>query len=135
VLGGAAAEYQPLLEPGDALNATGRVEQDGADYRIVVDDPAGLVRVGDPTLDATAGGTSAAPLSGSDPGKAERVGRLAGGLLGPASLEAAGLLGIVLVSIASVAVTLLRRQRARRLLAVRVAARLASLSPTQGPQA
>ena len=45
---GAAAEYLPLLEPGDALNATGGSSRTATSYRIVVDDPAGLVRVGDP---------------------------------------------------------------------------------------
>ena len=48
VLVGEAAEYLPLIEPGDALNATGRVEADGTGFRIVVDEAAGLVRVGDP---------------------------------------------------------------------------------------
>ena len=135
VLAGAAAEYLPLLEPGDALNATGRVEGDAAGYRVVVDDPAGLVRVGDPTLDATA--TAPARRRGRacwnrrSPGQ---VGRLAGGLLGPDAPGAAGVVGIMLVSAASLAVTLLRRQRARRRLAARVAARVASVAATQGPE-
>ncbi len=134
MLAGAAAEYLPLLEPGDALNATGRVVQDGAGYRVVVDDPAGLVRVGDPTLDPTA----TAPV-GEQSGLLESVvpgqdGRLAGGLLGPDAPGAAGVVGIMLVSAASLAVTLLRRQRARRRLAARIAARVASLAATQGPE-
>jgi hypothetical protein len=131
-LSGAAAEYLPLLEVGDALNATGRVEQSGGEYRVVVDDPAGLVRVGDPTLDQAVAGT-ATPLASAAADDAAAAGRLAGGLLGPATPEAAGLLGVVLISIASVAVTVLRRQRARRLLATRVAARLAKVTATQGP--
>jgi hypothetical protein len=133
VLGGAAAEYLPLLEPGDALNATGRVQQEGADYRIVVDDPAGLVRVGDPTLDPTTDETSAAAPMSAPTDAGGRAGKLAGGLLGPGSPEAAGILGIVLISLASVTVTLLRRKRARRLLAARVGARLAGLGPSHGP--
>ena len=134
VLAGDAAEYLPLLEPGDALNATGRVEGDAAGYRVVVDDPAGLVRVGDPTLDATATappGALADPLESAAPGQ---VGRLAGGLLGPDAPGAAGVVGIMLISAASLAVTVLRRQRARRRLAARVAARVASLAATQGPE-
>jgi len=134
VLAGAAAEYLPLLEPGDALNATGRVVQDGAEYRVVVDDPAGLVRVGDPTLDPTAsspvGESSGVPES-AVPGQG---GRLAGGLLGPDAPGAVGVVGIMLVSAASLAVTLLRRQRARRRLAARIAARVASLAAMQGPE-
>jgi hypothetical protein len=133
VLGGEAAEYLPLLEPGDALNATGRVEQDGGAYRIVVDDPAGLVRVGDPTLDPTAAGVAAEHPSAREPGVQEPAGRLAGGLLGPDSPGTVGLLGIVLVSIASVVVSVLRRQRARRLMAARLAARLASVTAMHGP--
>jgi hypothetical protein len=134
VLAGAAAEYLPLLEPGDALNATGRVVQDGAGYRVVVDDPAGLVRVGDPTLDPTATapvGERSGLLESAVPAQG---GRLAGGLLGPDTPGAAGVVGIMLLSAASLAVTLLRRQRARRRLAARVAARVASMAATQGPE-
>jgi hypothetical protein len=49
VLTGEAADYLPLIDPGDALNATGRVEKDGEEPRVVVTDAAGLVRVGDLT--------------------------------------------------------------------------------------
>ena len=62
VLTGEAAEYLPLIEPGDALNATGRVEADGTGFRIVVDEAAGLVRVGDPTA-ASAELAAGAPAS------------------------------------------------------------------------
>jgi hypothetical protein len=134
VLAGAAAEYLPLIEPGDALNATGRVGQDGDGYRVVVEDPAGLVRVGDPTLDPTAPAPVEGPAGvlGSPP--PEQLGRLAGGLLGPDLPGTVGAVGIVLVSAASLAVTVLRRQRARRRLAARVAARVASVAATQGPE-
>ncbi len=133
IVSGEAAEYLPLLEPGDALNATGRVEQHGAAYRVAVDDPAGIVRVGDPTLDPTSGSEAgtASPTRESDaPKPAER---LAGGLLGPGTPGTAGVLGIVLVSIASLAVTVLRRRRARRRLAAQVGARLAGVTATHGP--
>jgi hypothetical protein len=133
-LTGAAAEYLPLLEPGDALNATGRVEGAADGCRVVVDDPAGLVRVGDPTLDQSA----AAPLDGSAsvaespaPGQ---LSRLAGGLLGPDVPGAAGVVGIMLISAVSLAVTVLRRHRVRRRMAARVAARLASVTATQGSE-
>jgi hypothetical protein len=132
-LTGAAAEYLPLLEPGDALNATGRVEGAADAYRVVVDDPAGLVRVGDPTLDQSAttplDGT-AAELESAGPVPASR---LAGGLLGPDAPGAAGVVGIMLISAASLAVTVLRRRRAQRRTAARVAARLASVTATHGP--
>lgn len=134
VLTGAAAEYLPLLEPGDALNATGRVEQAADGYRVVVDDPAGLVRVGDPTLDQTAAAPLDAPAEVLESPASGQVGRLAGGLLGPDIPGTAGVVGIMLVSAASLAVTVLRRQRARRRTAARVAARLASLAAPQGPE-
>ena len=133
-LTGGAAEYLPLLEPGDALNATGRVEAADGAFRVVVDDPAALVRVGDPTLDGPS--TSPAvkrPADASASTDAEApVGRLAGGLLG-AEWSGPGLLGIALVTAASLAVTLLRRHRARRLLATHVASRLASLVGPREP--
>jgi hypothetical protein len=132
---GAAAEYLPLLEPGDALNATGRVERDGEEYRVLVEDAAGIVRVGDPTLEpiaaAPAGGTRREQSDSRSPEPAEQ---LAGGLLGPDDPGTAGIVGIVLVSAASLAVTVLRRQQARRRLAARVAARLATLTATHGPE-
>ncbi len=132
---GEAAEYLPLLEPGDALNATGRVERDGDAYRIVVEDPAGLVRVGDPTLDPTSiGATPTEQPPAQGPAAPAPARRQAGGLLGPESPSTAGMLGIVLISLASVGVTLLRRRRARRLVAARIAARLAALTAMQGPK-
>ncbi len=135
VLAGDAAEYLPLLEPGDALNATGRVEGD-----------AGRVsgRRRRPGR-ARSGWRSHARCDRDRPAPRARrtrwnrrargqVGRLAGGLLGPDAPGAAGVVGITLISAASLAVTVLRRQRARRRLAARVAARVASLAATQGPE-
>lgn len=132
-LAGAAAEYLPLLEPGDALNATGRVQQDGNTYRIVVDDPANLVRVGDPTLDPTSGGLAPDQPLGRAADAAAPGGRQAGGLLGPSSPGTVGMAGIVLISLISVAVAVLRRRRARRLLTTRVASRLAEVGAVHGP--
>ena len=125
-LAGEAAEYLPLIEPGDALNATGRVEADGTGFRIVVDEAAGLVRVGDPTA-------AAAELTGASPsalpnGATADAPRLAGGLFGGVEPGAAGMAGVVLLSGLSLAITGLRRHRARRLLAARVAARLARVA-------
>jgi hypothetical protein len=135
VLTGDAAAYLPMLELGDALNATGRVELDGEEPRVVVADSAGLVLVGD--LAGATQGPAGASQSGSalDDGRpAPR--RLAGGLLGPLEPGTAGA-GIVLVTALSLAVTALRRRRSRRLLAARIGARLAGLaaSPAAGPPA
>jgi hypothetical protein len=125
VLVAEAAEYLSLIEPGDALNATGRVEREGDELRVVVADAAGLVRVGDPTgAEATAlAGEPAEGISDPAPGSA----RLAGGLLG-FEPGAAGLVSLVLLSAASLAVTVARRRRAQRLLAARIGARLARIA-------
>jgi hypothetical protein len=135
-LGGAAAEYLPLLEPGDAVNAIGRVVEDGEGFRVVVEDPAGIARVGDPstaTITAASGATGIDPV-GQTATEAQGS-RLAGGLLGIADPGGLGVLGAVLIGLASVAVTALRRHRARRLVALRVAARLARVAGSAPPEA
>jgi hypothetical protein len=129
---GEAAAYQPLLESGDALNAIGRVERDDAGFRVVVADPAGLVRVGQPTADGAIDAASGEPDNGLQAASTPAPNRLAGGFLGY-DVGSVSLLGILLASVASVAVTALRRLRAKRALAARVAARLASVTATQGP--
>jgi uncharacterized protein YdeI (BOF family) len=128
VLTGDAAEYIGLVDPGDAVNATGRVELDGNTPRVVVTDAAGLARVGDLTAaDERSAGDGHAPITGHDE-NAPAPSRLAGGLLGPLEPGAAGVAGIGLLSGLSLALTVLRRRRARRLLAARVGARLAGLA-------
>jgi hypothetical protein len=134
-LAGAAAEYLSLLEPGDAINATGRVVEDGDGFRVVVDDPAGLARIGDPS-GATITATPRPELDVIDPTASEPPGsRLAGGFLGIAEFGGLGFAGGLLIALASVAVTVLRRQRARRLVASRVAARLARVTGSAPPEA
>jgi hypothetical protein len=144
-LGGSASEYHALLEEGDAVNATGRVAAEGGEFLIVVEEAAGLVRAGDP--DMGAGDTAAdvgAQTSSGDTGDADQPAasagsagatRVAGGLLGGALPEAAGVLGLVLATVASLGVTTLRRHRSRRLLARRIAARLATFGGTGASQA
>jgi hypothetical protein len=133
MLTGEAADYLPLIDPGDALNATGRVEKDGEEPRVVVTDAAGLVRVGDLTA-ATApeSGGAGEAADTTDGAPAAGPSRLAGGFLGPVAPGTAGVAGIVAISALSLAVTMLRRRRARRLLAARVGARLAAVA---GPSA
>ena len=124
-LTGEAAEYLPLVEPGDALNATGVVTKEGEELRVVVSDAAGLARVGDPTAEAASiGAVGAEPNAAASPGST----RIAGGLLGAIEPGAAGVAGVVLLSALSLAVTALRRRRTRRLLAARVTARLARVT-------
>jgi hypothetical protein len=120
----------PLLAPGDALDATGRVGGSAASPRIDVSRASDIVRVGDP-----------GPGNGTDPSDdpaAGPGGRLAAGdgrstglepstttglptpfVLGGACAALASILGLALAA---------RRRRARRDGERRVAARLAALS-------
>jgi hypothetical protein len=132
VLSGSALDQLPLIEAGDPLNAIGIVQErpdpaGAASHVVMVSDAAGIIRVGDPVGDAP----SAAP---SDPPPGDTVSGMpdatathrASGLL-DASLPDLGIAGIVLAALGSLAVTLLRRHRMRRQLAVRVARRLSTL--------
>jgi hypothetical protein len=144
-LGGSAAEYVALLEAGDAVNATGQVAAEGSGFVLVVDEAAGLVRAGDPDgstgsdapaavqMDPAAGAAGAVYQSAAseDPAGASQ---LAGGFLDGALPGAAGLLGLALASVVSVAVSGLRRYRSRRLLARRMATRLATFGGAGGGQ-
>jgi hypothetical protein len=144
-LGGTAAEYVALLEAGDAVNATGQVSAEGSGFVLVVDEAAGLVRAGDPDgstgsdataavqMDPATGAAGAVDQSAAseDPAGASQ---LAGGFLDGALPGAAGLLGLALASVVSVAVSGLRRYRSRRLLARRMATRLATFGGAGGGQ-
>jgi hypothetical protein len=140
-LTGSASDYLALLETSDAVNATGRVEVAGAGFVLVVDQAAGLVRAGDPDQGTDGTGSIAAATEpggpvppSADPGTSG-TDQLAGGLIDGAMPGAAGLLGLALVSVASVAVTALRRYRGRRQLARRMASRLATFAGSPGGHA
>ncbi|MEO5941121.1 MAG: hypothetical protein ABIZ72_09015, partial [Candidatus Limnocylindrales bacterium] len=116
-----AADLVGSIVVGDALSATGRIELEPGRRAplIVIEDPAGIALVGDlgsadangsdgasdgggpssaPAADATApGGGSGGPIPGSD------IARTAG-LAGLPGLELGGL-GLILLSVASLAVT------------------------------
>jgi len=139
-LGDAAADVAGSIVVGDALSATGRVDidpSDGAAF-VAVDDPAGIVLVGDlGAPDSSAAGAIADP---SDPSDSAAPGGAATGSppsftagLGDPAIPELGAMGLVLVSLASLAVTILRRQRMRRRLAARIAERLAALVAGPGP--
>lgn len=126
-----AADLLDLVEPGDAVNATGVVETRGDDVVVVVRDPAGLALAGallGPA--ATAAATDAPQRSGTplvattDAALGETPGIAPG---------VAGLGTLVAISAMSVAVTLARRWQARRQLAVRVAGRLARFTSPAEP--
>ena len=139
VLRGAALELLPMIEPDDALNAIGRVEALDGGFVVVVDDPGGIILAGDPVA---AGGLPLAasqpsdppPSSVNDPDAATGTSRFAGfgGAPWPVDAGAAGLGTLLAISALSVAVTLLRRSRSRRLLAARIASRLASFADPEG---
>ena len=132
VLTGQAAELISLVEPGDAINATGRVErQADGELAVVVDDPAALV------LGSALGGVGATePASSSERGPIVAPDVRVAAATDPLGLlpgAGAGLAGLVAVGLASVGVTMLRRRHDRRLLAARVTARLASSIGTPRP--
>jgi hypothetical protein len=126
-----AAELLDLVEPGDAVNATGTVEQRDDAYGVVVRDPAGLALAG-----ALLEPASEAPQSGPPSGSPEPLVPSTTAGLGEAPGIAPGLAGLgtlVGISAMSVAVTLARRWQARRQLAVRVSARLARFTAPAEP--
>jgi len=130
VLEGDAAGFLPLLRPGEALNAIGRVEGDRAHPHVLVADAGGLVRVGElGDLPAAAPEPSRAADIPADqqPGGHTAAGALPDLVSAPTG---AGLVSLILVSFLSVAVTLLRRRRVRRALAARLAERLAAIKAT-----
>jgi hypothetical protein len=132
VLAAEAASFLGLIEPGDAVELAGRAEADDAGgARLVVEAAADVLRVGalGASVDPAAPSTDpAAPGSTGDPsGPSASVARAAG-LGGLPDLTVAGAGWLALVVALSVAVTLVRRRRARRGLAARIAARLAVLA-------
>ena len=130
VVRGAALERLVLIEPDDALNATGLVEITPAGAQVVVDDPGGISLAGDPVADSP--GPDASSAASDEPSPTAAAARVAGFGDGPWSGGAgvAGLGSLLAISAASVAVTLLRRQRSRRRLAARIGTRLAALTGT-----
>lgn len=132
VLRGDAVQLRGLVEPGDAVNVEGAVEDVDGGHVIAVTDPATVVLGSDPFA-AGAGAVTAdpdAPTQAPSPDPATAGLHEAGLATDLESMPGAGasLLGLLAVSLASVGVTAVRRRRASRLLAARVAARLASIA-------
>jgi uncharacterized protein YdeI (BOF family) len=128
---GEAATWEALVEPGDAINVTGRVGSVGAALGVVVDDPATIVLGSDPAAVAAAvdGSPSPSPVD-APPGDGETGPHQAGSIgdLGAFPGVGAGLATLLALSVTSLIVTWLRRRQARRLLASRIAIRLAALA-------
>lgn len=132
VLRGGALDLLPLLEPEDAINATGRVDVVDGVPALVVDNAAGLSQAGDPqapALDSSAGFAG----SSSDPAGPPAEASLAAGP--PFSGGAVGFATLIVLSMASLAATLSRRWYLRRRLAARIAVRLAGLETRPAPPA
>ena len=128
VLVGPAADWIDLVEPDDAINVTGvvTVASDGI-AAVFVDDPATI------TLGSTLAGSGDSPAPGTTDapagsGEASDL-RIAGFGTDASALPGAGagVAGLLAISLASLGAAILRRRHARRLLAVRVAARLAGI--------
>ena len=146
VLRGDAASYLGLIEPGDALGATGRAMSHGTQgVWIVVDAGGDLVRASDPVdtgLHGTGGSAVASGASGpdqQDSNGAVATARAVGGTGSTSHVAATGLAGLpdpspaglgwlVLASVGSVALTLFRRRRVQQRLAARVIERLNALA-------
>jgi hypothetical protein len=126
VLRAAALDLLPLLEPEDAINATGLVEQLEGGPAVVIEDPGAIVRAGDPQAPApvaAAGSPMPAP-AGAPPARVLTAGLLDGSSAGAGAL---GFLTLCLLSAVSLGFTVLRRRHARRRLEARIAVRLAAL--------
>ena len=133
VLTGTATDVLDLVEPGDAINATGRVaEPTDEGPVVVVDDPANLA-LGSDLGGATAPApTDPAPSEANEPPSDARI----AAFTDPTSVlpgAGAGIAGLLAIAVVSVAATIVRRRHLRRLLAARVATRLARVTGTAGP--
>ena len=133
VLSGDALDRLSLIEPDDALNAIGRVVSTENEAVVVVDAPGGLIMAGDPVpaVSPDQQGPVADPSATAGPTASDGLGTRLAGLAGPPWKGDPGIAGVgtlFLISALSLAVTLARRERARRRLANRIAARLGALS-------
>jgi hypothetical protein len=137
VLVGGALDWLALIEPEDAVNVVGRVSITDEGPIVTVDDPGSIVLGADLLTASSDPGASAAGIQG-DPAASD--GRTAEALQAGMALDPAGLPGagagigsVLLIAFASLLVTAVRRRQARRLLASRVATRLAALAATPPP--
>ncbi|TMD31027.1 MAG: hypothetical protein E6I94_03590 [Chloroflexi bacterium] len=134
---GEARSYLPLLAQGDPLNAIGVVAVVAGTAEVRVTDPAGIVRV--EALDTSQLDPSTGPRTGptgedSSPADSGTHLTTAGGLPGIGDAETAGFGTLLAISLLSAAITVLRRRRMRRALAMRITARLATIGGSVGPR-
>jgi len=128
VFRGDAVELLPYLRTGDAIAATGRVEQlDGA-FVVIVDGAGGVVRVGDLGQAVPVIIAGVPPPGGSSQPSDPRLTRAGGLIDGPETWSIAAMGGLSLLSLV---VTLIRRRRAQQRLRAVIVARLATLKPSE----
>jgi hypothetical protein len=129
----AAADFLPLLDPGDAVNVTGSVEAGASGLAVVVRDPGGLVRAGDPRGDRSGRPEDA---SGAGPAGDPAARMHAASVIEPFGLGVPGLATLAslgLITLASLAVTVLRRASLQRRMAARIAERVAAVAGRPDP--
>ena len=142
-LADAAVEHLPLIEPADAVNVVGRVMQDDdGSLAVVVDDPAaislGSDRLAGTNADTSGGSASPSAAAGTHAdARGTAIGTMSAGLfddLAGVPGAGAGVASLLAICLASLAVTGLRRRHAQRLLAARVAVRLAGFVGESPPR-
>ncbi|MEO7664963.1 MAG: OB-fold nucleic acid binding domain-containing protein, partial [Candidatus Limnocylindrales bacterium] len=136
VLGGDAAVFADLIEPGDAIGVEGRVARaEAGAFVVVVTDPAGLVRLGALGETIPLGTSATDGVSGrrtGEPGANATQASLAGPFDdGPAGWLGIG--GILALSVTSLLVTFLRRRSGRRRVLAVARARIAGLRRAAEP--
>ncbi|MFL5685187.1 MAG: lamin tail domain-containing protein [Chloroflexota bacterium] len=131
ILAGEASTLADLVEPADAVNVTGRVKrQADGELAVVVEDPAAVVLASSvDTGAANDPSPSPSPASSETTDDVRTAAFVDPGVLPGAG---AGLAGLLTIGLASVGMTVLRRRHGRRLLAARVATRLAALTGPAG---
>ena len=129
VLRGRALELLQLLEPDDAINASGVVRELDDGPVLIVDDPGGISQAGDPVGPDSIPAAALSGASARPAGSPSAAGVVGGSTLGG---DAIGVAALSLLSAASLGFTLLRRWRLRRRLEGRIAARLAELATPSG---
>jgi hypothetical protein len=128
VFRGDAIELLPYLRAGDAIAASGRVEELQGAFVVIVDGAAGVVRVGDLGQAVPVIVAGASPSDASAQPSDARLTRAGGLVDGPETWSIAAMGGLSLLSLV---VTLIRRRRAQRRLRAVIVARLATLKPTR----
>jgi uncharacterized protein YdeI (BOF family) len=132
VLTGEAGASLDLIEPGDAINVVGTVtRQLDGEVAVVVDDPAEIA-LGSALDDGTGATSDQGPSASPSGPSALWTAGIGEGTIGLPG-AGAGLAGLLAVSLLSLGAAAIHRRQVRRLLAVRIAARLAAIGGAPPP--